>query len=343
MDITLFDFALPERLIAQHPVARRDQSRLFALDKTTGSMTHHRFADISDFLRPGDVLVRNNTKVIPARLIGVKHGTGAHVELLLLKSLGADIYECLVGNSRTVKLATEVVFGSGELRAVCTSVFPEGIRHMRFHYDGVFLEVLDRLGTMPLPPYIHEKLTDKARYQTVYAALPGSAAGPTAGFHFTPELLERICAKGIIIVDVTLHIGLATFRPVKVRDTSDHRMHHEEYELSAEAAQTLNDAKRDGRRIIAIGTTSTRALEANIGKYQTFTAAKESTDIFIQPGRAFKAIDAIITNFHLPKSTLIMMMAAFAGLDLIKAAYQEAIEKEYRFFSFGDAMFIYAT
>jgi len=341
MDIKLFDFDLPERLIAQHPTDRRDESRLLVYDMQKDVVYHHHFFDLVEYLHPGDVLVRNNTRVIPARLFGTKKDTGAHVEVLLLEPKETDVYECLVGNSRVVKEGTIIDFSSGLLAARCVKVGAEGLRHLKFIYDGIFLEILERIGQMPLPPYIHEQLSERERYQTVYAKERGSAAGPTAGFHFTPELIEKIKRKGITIVDVTLHIGLATFRPVKVSDTADHHMHDERYEISSETALILNQAKLDKRRIIAVGTTSTRALEANIGKYGVFTATKEATDIFIYPGVAFKAIDAIITNFHLPKSTLIMMLAAFVGLDKIKSLYTQAIEREYRFFSFGDAMFIY--
>ncbi len=343
MDIELFNFPLPERLIAQHPTDRRDQSRLLVLNKTTGMVEHRIFSDILDYLKPGDVLVRNNTRVIPARLYGTKLETNAHVEVLLLKETRPDVYECLVGNAKVVKVGTSISFGDGLLIGTCLAVGEEGVRMVQFAYQGVFLEVLETIGQMPLPPYIHEPLTDKTRYQTVYALINGSAAGPTAGFHFTPELFKAAQAKGVLIVDITLHIGLATFRPVKAKDTDDHKMHFEQYHIDEATAACLNLAKRDHRRIIAVGTTSTRALEANVKKYGCFTACQEGTDIFIYPGYRFRAIDAIITNFHLPKSTLIMMISAFAGRETIMKTYAEAIEKAYRFFSFGDAMFIYGT
>jgi S-adenosylmethionine:tRNA ribosyltransferase-isomerase len=343
MNIDLFDFQLPQHLIAQHPSEKRDQSRLLVLDKTSGNIEHRHFYDILDYLKPGDVLVRNNTKVIPARLYGVKTPTGARVEVLLLREVSPDIYQCLVGNARVVKHGTSLSFGDGLLTGTCIGLKPEGIRIIKFSYQGLFLETLEKIGEMPLPPYIHEQLIDKERYQTVYAKINGSAAGPTAGFHFTESLLQKVIAMGVTIIDVTLHIGLATFRPVKVSDTSAHKMHFEQYEIGIEAAEILNKAKKEGRRIIAIGTTSTRALEANLARYGQFVATKEETDIFIQPGVKMIAIDALITNFHLPKSTLIMMISSFAGRELILKTYAEAIEREYRFFSFGDAMFIYGT
>ena len=343
MNIELFDFQLPQHLIAQHPSEKRDQSRLLALDKTTGKIEHRHFYDILEYLKPGDVLVRNNTRVIPARLYGTKLATGAHVEVLLLREVSPDNYECLVGNARVVKQGTSLSFGEGVLTGICVGMKPEGIRILKFSYQGLFLETLQKIGEMPLPPYIHEKLIDKDRYQTVYAKVNGSAAGPTAGFHFTEALLEKVVALGVTIVDVTLHIGLATFRPVKVNDTEAHKMHFEQYEIGIDAARALNKAKKEGRRIIAIGTTSVRALEANLMRYGQFVATKEETDIFIYPGIDMRAIDAMITNFHLPKSTLIMMISAFAGRELILKTYEEAIAQSYRFFSFGDAIFIYGT
>lgn len=283
----------------------------------------------------------DNSKVIPARLFGVKEGTGAHVELLLLRDLGDDVYECLCGNAKTIKEGTVIRFQSDELSARCTQVLEEGIRRMKLIYHGVLLEILDRIGQMPLPPYIHQQCEDNSRYQTVYARISGSAAAPTAGFHFTEELFEALRRKGVEILDVTLHIGLGTFRPVKTDNLLEHRMHSEYYEMTQEVAERLNKAKAEGRRIISVGTTSTRTLEANIQKYGCFTAAKESTDIFIYPGYHFEAIDALITNFHLPKSTLIMLVSAFAGKEFILKAYETAVAEKYRFFSFGDAMFIY--
>jgi S-adenosylmethionine:tRNA ribosyltransferase-isomerase len=343
MDIELFNFPLPEQLIAQHPTDKRDESRLLVLNKTSGAVEHRRFSDILEYLRPGDVLVRNDTRVIPARLFGIKSETNAHVEILLLKERQHDVYECLVGNAKVVKPGTRIAFGNGLLSGMCLEAFDEGIRVIKFEYKGLFLEVLETIGQMPLPPYIHEPLHDKTRYQTVYAKINGSAAGPTAGFHFTPELFDAARKKGVIVADITLHIGLATFRPVKVKDTDDHKMHFEEYRIDEATARLLNEAKRERRRIITIGTTSTRALEANMKEYGRFTATEASTDIFIYPSYRFQATDAIITNFHLPKSTLIMMISAFAGRETILKTYAEAIEKEYRFFSFGDAMFIYGT
>jgi len=341
MDINLFDFELPEELIAQTPAAIRDQSRLLAINKTNHTFEHKHFFDIIDYLRPGDVLVRNNTKVIPARLFGVKEKTHAHIELLLLRQLKGDTWECLVGNAKTIKVGTRVDFGEGKLIAECIESLDEGIRHFKMIYHGIFMELLDELGRMPLPPYIKTQVADNARYQTVYAKIEGSAAAPTAGFHFTPELFAKIKAKGIIVCDVTLHIGLGTFRPVKVLDTNDHIMHSEYYVMEKETADILNAAKKEGRRIISVGTTSTRTLEAIMKKYGKFVACSGETDIFIYPGYKFEAIDALITNFHLPKSTLIMLVSAFADREFILDIYKEAVQQRYRFFSFGDAMFIY--
>ncbi len=342
MDISLFDFELPEELIAQSPMANRDQCRLMAIDRKNQKIEHRHFFDILEYLRPGDVLVRNNTKVIPARLIGEKEATHGKVELLLLHQVdGQDTWECLVGGARAVKEGSRCVFGHGELAAVCLKVLPEGIRHMKFEYEGIFLEVLDALGTMPLPPYIKKQCENKDDYQTVYAKVPGSAAAPTAGFHFTPELFEKIKAKGIEVVDVTLNIGLGTFRPVKVSDTKDHVMHSESYQMDEEAATTLNKAKKEGRRIIAIGTTSVRTLESVFQKYGEFRACHDDTSIFISPGYQYQAVDALITNFHLPKSTLIMLVSAFMGREWTLHCYEEAVKERYRFFSFGDSMFIY--
>lgn len=341
MDINLFDFYLPEELIAQKPADKRDHSRLLAINKDTHTFEDKNFFDILDYLRPGDVLVRNNTKVIPARLLGIKEFTGAKCELLLLHQQEGDVWECLCKPAKSLKVGAIVNFGDGKLFAKCIEEKDEGLRLFEFSYEGIFLEVLDSLGKMPLPPYIREQLCGNERYQTVYAKHEGSAAAPTAGFHFTPELFEKIKNKGIDIVDVTLHIGLGTFRPVKVEDTKDHIMHSEVYEVSNEAAKTLNKAKSDGRRIIAIGTTSVRTLEANYSKYNEFRATKESTNIFIEPGYTFKAVDTIITNFHLPKSTLILLVSAFAGREFTLEFYKHAVDKQYRFFSFGDSMIIY--
>lgn len=341
MDIELFDFDLPEELIAQSPAKKRDESRLMVVNKDTQTIEHKHFYDIIDYLHAGDVLVRNNTKVIPARLIGEKEETNAHVELLLLKQNENDVWECLVGNAKTVKVGTIVTFGNGELKAKCVEIKEEGIRMMQMIYSGVFYEVLDRLGKMPLPPYIQKQCEDNSRYQTVYARIEGSAAAPTAGFHFTEELFEKLKQKGVIVVDVTLHIGLGTFRPVKVKDVMEHHMHSEFYIMMQETADVLNKAKQEHRRIISVGTTSTRVLESVMQKYGTFKACSDNTSIFIYPGYKYLAIDGLITNFHLPKSTLIMLVSALAGREFILKCYNEAVKERYRFFSFGDAMFIY--
>lgn len=340
MKLSEFDFNLPEELIAQRPLDKRDTSRLMVLNREKQTIEHKHFYDIIDYLQPGDILVRNNTKVIPARLFGIKEETNGHVEVLLLKNLGDDTWECLVGNARIVKIDTVITFGEGLLKAKCIKIKDEGIRVFKMIYTGIFFEILDQLGTMPLPPYIKEKLNDQNRYQTVYAKIEGSAAAPTAGLHFTDEIIEKIKAKGIEILDVTLHVGLGTFRPVKVDDILDHHMHSEFYMIEPDVAKKLNQAKANGQRIIAVGTTSTRTLEANIKKYGKFTATHENTDIFIYPGYQYEAIDCLITNFHLPKSTLLMLISAFASKEFIFKAYQEAIDKKYRFFSFGDSMFI---
>ncbi len=340
MKLSEFDYHLPEELIAQTPLEKRDTSRLMVLDRKTETIEDKHFYDILDYLHEGDILVRNNTKVIPARLYGIKEETNGHVEVLLLKDLGNDIWECLVGNARIVKMDTMITFGDGSLKAKCVHIGEEGIRHFQMIYDGIFYEVLDKLGTMPLPPYIKEKLNEKDRYQTVYAKIEGSAAAPTAGLHFTDDILQKLKDKGVEILDVTLHVGLGTFRPVKVDDVLDHHMHSEFYMIDEEVADKLNQAKANGQRIISVGTTSTRTLESNIKKYGKFTATQESTDIFIYPGYQFEAIDALITNFHLPKSTLVMLVSAFANKDYILRAYQHAVEEKYRFFSFGDCMFI---
>lgn len=335
-----FDFNLPLDLIAQVPLKNRVESRLMVLNKEKETIEHHRFYEIIDYLKPGDVLVRNNTKVIPARLFGIKEDTNAHVELLILRNEN-DIVECLVGNARVVKVGTIVSFGNGKLRAKCLEVKDEGIRIFKMMYEGIFLEILDELGTMPLPPYIKEKLDDKERYQTVYAKIEGSAAAPTAGFHFSDELLSRIIDKGVKIVDITLHIGLGTFKPMSSDTIEGHKMHEEYYVVSKEACDELNLAKKENRRIIAVGTTSVRTLETLLSNNDTFQPSSGYTNIFIYPGYKFKAIDALITNFHLPKSTLVMLVSAFANKDFIFKAYQEAINERYRFFSFGDSMFIY--
>lgn len=340
MDISLFDYDLPLEQIAQSPMQQRDNCRLLVVDREHRTYEHKHFYDILDYLNPGDVLVRNNTKVIPARLLG-KKDTGGAIECLLLKDLGNDTWECLVGGAKSVHVGSTASFGDGRLTAACVKVLDEGLREMKFHYQGIFLEVLDSLGEMPLPPYIKAQCANKDDYQTVYAKVPGSAAAPTAGFHFTKELLEKIQEKGIEVVDVTLTIGLGTFRPVKVQDTKDHVMHSEHYEMSEEAARSLNKAKAEGRRIIAIGTTSVRTLESVYGKYGTFLPVRENTKLFIEPGYHYQAVDALITNFHLPKSTLVELVSAFMGRRFTLACYKEAVEKGYRFFSFGDAMFIH--
>lgn len=340
MKLSDFDFDLPEQLIAQTPLEKRDTSKLLVLDRKTGKIEHKHFYDIIDYLNEGDILVRNNTKVIPARLFGTKKETNGHVEVLLLKELHENTWECLVGNARIVKVGTIITFGDGSLKAECVEVRDEGIRLFKMIYEGIFYEILDRLGTMPLPPYIKERLENPDRYNTVYAKIEGSAAAPTAGLHFTEDINKKLLEKGVQIVDVTLHVGLGTFRPVKVDNVLEHHMHSEFYMISKESADILNKAKANGQRIISVGTTSTRVLESNYTKYHTFKETNESTDIFIYPGYEFKAIDALITNFHLPKSTLLMLISALANKDLIMKAYQEAIEREYRFFSFGDSMFI---
>lgn len=344
MDISLFDFYLPEELIAQSPLKERDMARLMVINRKEKTYEHKVFYDLLDYLHPGDVMVRNNTKVIPARLLGVKEETKGKVEVLLLHEVpeeGEDVWECLVGSAKSVKVGSRCVFGEGKLIAECTAVYDEGIRHMKFHYQGIFLEVLDELGVMPLPPYIKQQCEDKDDYQTVYAKIPGSVAAPTAGFHFTDELFEKIKAKGVEVLDVTLNIGLGTFRPVKVSDTKDHVMHEETYSMDEETARRLNLAKKEGRRIIAIGTTSVRTLESIYSKYHEFRAESSATSIFISPGYTFGAVDALVTNFHLPKSTLVMLVSAFMGREWTLECYKEAVEQRYRFFSFGDAMFIY--
>ena len=339
MDIKDFDFDLPEELIAQHPSDKRDESRLLVLHANTREIEHRHFYDIVDYLKPGDVLVRNNSKVIPARLHGVKEPTGAVCELLILEIKENDICECLCGNAKAIKMHT-VINCSDILKAECIEIKDEGIRVFKMHYEGLFLEVLEKLGEMPLPPYIHEKLQDRNRYQNVYAKVLGSAACPTAGLHFTPELNAKLLAKGVEIEEVTLHVGLGTFKPVKADKVEDHHMHYEYYKMSQETADHLNAAKAQGRRIIAVGTTSTRTLETIMAKYKEFKACEGQTNIFIYPPYEFKAINAQITNFHLPKSTLIMMISAFTSREMIMNAYQEAIKEKYRFFSFGDSMFI---
>ena len=335
-----FDYYLPENLIAQTPINKRDESKLMVLNKETGTIEHRHFADIIDYLTPNDVLVLNDTKVMPARLIGQKEDTNGHIELLLLKNTQNNIYECLCKPAKRVKVGTIVTFGDGILKAKCIETKEEGIREFEFLYDGIFYEILDKLGEMPLPPYIHKKLKDKNRYQTVYAKNIGSAAAPTAGLHFTQELLEKLKNKGITICYVTLHVGLGTFRPVNVEDVTTHKMHSEYYTINEETAKILNQAKKEGKNIVSVGTTTTRVLETVMNQYQTFKACSGYTSIFIYPGYQFKAVDSLITNFHLPKSTLIMLVSAFCSKEIIMNAYSEAIKNSYRFFSFGDSMFI---
>ena len=341
MNVSEFDYELPKELIAQTPLNKRDSSKLLLVDKNNGDLKHEVFNNIIDYLHSGDVLVLNDTKVIPARLLGVKEETGAVIELLLLKDLGDDKWECLSKPAKRLKVGTVVSFGDGDLKALVVEKFDEGLTHVKLIYDGILMEILDKLGSMPLPPYIHEKLQDNNRYQTVYAKNIGSAAAPTAGLHFTEELLERIKNKGVIITYVTLHVGLGTFRPVEVENVLEHHMHSEFYVMNEETANILNSAKKDGRRIIAVGTTSTRTLET-IAKNNNgnFIATSGNTDIFIYPGYEFKAIDCLITNFHLPKSTLVMLVSALSSKEIILNAYHEAILNNYRFFSFGDSMFI---
>ena len=339
MKVEDFDFDLPKDLIAQTPIKDRDTSRLLVLNKDNGDIKHKHFYDILDYMEKGDTLVLNDTKVLPARLYGVKEETNAAIEILMLKDNGEDVWECLVKPAKRVKEGTVIKF-SDKLKAKCTGVYENGIRHFKFIYNGIFYEILDELGEMPLPPYIHEKLKEKDRYQTVYAKNIGSSAAPTAGLHFTKELLTKIKNKGINIVYITLHVGLGTFRPVTVSNVNDHKMHSEFYIMSKETADILNETKKSNHKIISVGTTSTRTLETIVSLYGKFKETSGFTDIFIYPGYEFKAIDALITNFHLPKSTLVMLVSALAGKDNIMKAYKEAIKEKYRFFSFGDAMLI---
>lgn len=335
-----FYFDLPKELIAQDPLEDRSGSRLLVLNKRTGETGHYIFKDIIDFLNPGDCLVLNNTRVLPARLLGVKADTGAHVEVLLLKRKEQDIWETLVKPGKKMKPGARLVFGEGLLKAEVLETVEEGNRLIRFEYEGIFEEILDQLGEMPLPPYITHKLQDKNRYQTVYAKFNGSAAAPTAGLHFTEELLRKLEAKGVVIAYVTLHVGLGTFRPVKVDKILEHHMHSEYYQVSEEAAEKINVAKAGGHRVICVGTTSCRTIESASDESGVVLAGCDDTEIFIYPGYRFKVLDALITNFHLPESTLVMLVSALAGREPLLAAYQEAIEKKYRFFSFGDAMLI---
>ena len=339
-DINYYDYDLPEELIAQSPLEDRSSSKLLLLDKNTGKIKDETFKNIINYLHSGDTLVLNDTKVMPARLIGTKEETGAVIEILLLKDMGSDTWEVLSRPQKRLHKGDIVTFGEGQLKIEVIEKLNDGITHVKLIYSGILYEILDKLGTMPLPPYIHEKLADQSRYQTVYAKNVGSAAAPTAGLHFTKELLERIKEKGVEILYVTLHVGLGTFRPVAEENVLDHEMHSELYMITKEVAEKLNKAKQENRRIVAVGTTSTRTLESNITKYGCFKETTEETKIFIYPGYKFIGIDALITNFHLPKSTLVMLVSALAGRNNILNAYKYAVNNKYRFFSFGDAMFI---
>lgn len=339
MKVSDFNYNLPEELIAQVPLEKRDESRLMVLDREKQTIEHKVFKDIIDYLEPGDCLVRNNTKVIPARIYGRKE-TGAHVEFLLLNNIEGDIWESIVRPGNKLHVGTKVIFGEGLLEAEILDIMPGGTRKVEFHYKGIFNEILDQIGLMPLPPYIHEELKDNDRYQTVYAKYEGSAAAPTAGLHFTPELLKKIEEKGVKIANVTLHVGIGTFRPVKEDEVEKHEMHSEHYYIKQEDCDKINEAKKEGKRVISVGTTSCRVLESIADENGMVKTTESDTRIFIYPGYKFKCIDALITNFHLPESTLIMLVSALAGKEFIMKAYNEAVEKKYRFFSFGDAMFI---
>lgn len=340
MQLEDFDYELPKELIAQTPLEKRDSSRLLVLDKETGEICHQKFPNILDYMKAGDTLVLNDTKVLPARLIGVKEETHAVIEILLLKDIQGEVWECLVKPAKRVHIGTIIDFGNGKLKARCIKEKEDGIRLFELLYDGILVEILEELGTMPLPPYIHEKLEDQSRYNTVYARNLGSAAAPTAGLHFTNELLNKVKEKGIHVVYVTLHVGLGTFRPVMVENIKEHKMHTEYYEMSEETARILNETKENGNRIISVGTTSVRTLETVMNRYGKFKECSGFTDIFIYPGYQFQAIDGLITNFHLPKSTLLMLVSALAGRENILNAYKEAVKEKYRFFSFGDSMMI---
>ena len=339
MKVSDFKYDLPEELIAQTPIKQRDRSRLMVLNRNKQTIEHKIFKDIIDYLEPGDVLVRNNTKVLPARLYGKKE-TGANVEFLLLNNIEGDIWECIVRPGNKLHVGTKVVFGERLLKANILEVMPGGTRKVQFEYQGIFNEILDQIGLMPLPPYIHEELKEKDRYQTVYAKYEGSAAAPTAGLHFTPELLEEIQKKGISVANVTLHVGIGTFRPVKEETVENHEMHSEHFYIKQEDADKINQAKQNGKRVIAVGTTSCRVLETIADENGMVKPTEEDTQIFIYPGYHFKCLDALITNFHLPESTLLMLVSALAGREYIMKAYQEAVKEKYRFFSFGDAMLI---
>ena len=341
MKVSDFNYNLPKELIAQVPIKDRDQSRLMVLDRKNKTIEHKIFKDIIDYLEPGDCLVRNNTKVIPARLYGVKEETGANVEFLLLKRVDGDIWEVMVKPGRKLMPGVRVEFGNGLLKAEILEKFEDGNRKVKFEYNGIFNEILNEIGLMPLPPYIHEKLKEKDRYQTVYAKYEGSAAAPTAGLHFTDELFKKLKEKGVEVANVTLHVGIGTFRPVKVENIEEHDMHSEHFYIKAEDAEKINKAKREGHRVIAVGTTSCRVLESVADDNGYVKEVEGDTKIFIYPGYKFKCLDALITNFHLPESTLIMLVSALAGKDFIMQAYEEAVKEQYKFFSFGDAMFIY--
>ena len=340
MKVSDFNYELPQELIAQVPIKDRSASRLMVLNRENKTIEDKIFKDILDYLKPGDCLVRNNTKVIPARLYGIKEETGVHIEFLLLKRIEGDIWEVMVHPGRRLKIGTKVIFGDGLLKAEILEMMEGGNRKVKFEYEGIFNEILDQIGLMPLPPYIKEKLDDKSRYQTVYAKYEGSAAAPTAGLHFTEELLEKIKEKGVEIANVTLHVGIGTFRPVKVENIEEHDMHSEHYYIKHEDAEKINNTKKNGGRIIAVGTTSCRVLESVADESGFVKETEGDTSIFIYPGYKFKCIDCLITNFHLPESTLIMLVSALAGKDYIMKAYKHAVEEKYRFFSFGDAMFI---
>ncbi len=339
MNVSDFYYDLPEELIAQTPIEKRDESRLMVLDRGKQTIEHKTFKDIIDYLEPGDCLVRNNTKVIPARLYG-KKSTGAKIEFLLLNRIEGDIWECIVRPGHKLKPGTEVEFGDGLLKGIVLDIMPGGTRKVEFKYEGIFNEILDKIGLMPLPPYIHESLKDKDRYQTVYAKYDGSAAAPTAGLHFTPELFEKIKAKGIDVANVTLHVGIGTFRPVKVENVEEHHMHSEHFYIKQEDVDKINNAKKNGKRVIAVGTTSCRVLETIADENGLVKPTEGDTQIFIYPGYKYKCLDGLVTNFHLPESTLIMLVSALAGRDYIMKAYNEAVKEKYRFFSFGDAMLI---
>lgn len=341
MKVSDFNYNLPKELIAQVPIKDRDQSRLMVLDRKNKTIEHKIFKDIIDYLEAGDCLVRNNTKVIPARLYGVKEETGANVEFLLLKRVDGDIWEVMVKPGRKLMPGVRVEFGNGLLKAEILEKFEDGNRKVKFEYNGIFNEILNEIGLMPLPPYIHEKLKEKDRYQTVYAKYEGSAAAPTAGLHFTDELFKKLKEKGVEVANVTLHVGIGTFRPVKVENIEEHDMHSEHFYIKAEDAEKINKAKREGHRVIAVGTTSCRVLESIADENGYVKEVEGDTNIFIYPGYKFKCLDALITNFHLPESTLIMLVSALAGKDFIMQAYEEAVKEQYKFFSFGDAMFIY--